>query len=77
MTSLLKPWENFDLHKTRQIMYNLKGNDASFPANAAFHELDFLNQKLWSFKWNLAYFSPFCHDLSLIILKSRDNGYQF
>ena len=41
MTSLLKPWENFDLHKTRQIVYNLKGNDASFPKMQFFMNLIF------------------------------------
>ena len=31
MTSLLKQWENSDLHETRQIKYHSKGNDESFP----------------------------------------------
>ena len=58
-------------------MYHLKGNDESFFENVVFNEIEFLNKKLWPFKWNLAYISQFCHDLSLIILKSRDRGCQF
>ena len=58
-------------------MYQLKGNDDSFFESVVFNEIEFLNQKLWPFKWNLAYFNRFCHDLSLIILKSRDRGCQF
>ena len=36
-----------------------------------------LNHKLGPFKWNFAYFSRFYHDLSFIILKSRDHGCRF
>ena len=55
-------------------MYHLKANDESFFENVVFNEIEFLNQKFWSFKWNLACFSQFCHDLSLIILTSPDRG---
>ena len=41
-------------------MYHLKGNDESFLENLVFNESEFRNQKLWPFKWNLAYFSRFC-----------------
>ena len=34
-----------------------------------------LNQTLWPVKWNFGRF--YLHDLSLIILQSRDRGYQF
>ena len=68
MTSLLKQWGNFDLRKTRQIIYHLKGHN---------DEIEFLNQTLWPCKLNLVQFSRFCNDLSLIILKSRDHGWQF
>ena len=49
-------WENFDLCETRQIKYHLNGSDDSFFENVVFNEIEFLNQKLWPFKWNLAYF---------------------
>ena len=58
-------------------MYQLKANDQSFFESVVFNEIEFLNQKLWLFKWNLAYFSLFCYDISLIILKSRDRDCQF
>ena len=58
-------------------MYHLKGNDDSVLVKVVFNEIEFLNQMLWPFKWNLAYFSRFFHDISLIILKSRDRGCQF
>ena len=31
MTSLLKQYENSDLHEARQIIHHSKGNDESFP----------------------------------------------
>ena len=45
MTSLQKQWENFDLCRTRQIIYHLKGNDDSLFENVVFNEIEFLNQK--------------------------------
>ena len=57
-------------------MYHLKGDDESFFENVHFNETELLNQKLWPFKWKLAYCSQFCHDLSLIMFKSRDGGCQ-
>ena len=38
-------------------MYHLKGDDESFLKNVVFNEMEFLDQKLWPFKWNLACFS--------------------
>ena len=32
-------------------MYHLKGNDESFFENVVFNKIEFLNQKLWTFKW--------------------------
>ena len=56
-----------------QMIYRLKGNDENFPKR--------------NFYWNgvtdghlseiLSYFGRFYHDLSIIILKSRDIGCQF
>ena len=53
-------------------MYHLKG-DVVFNENVVFNETECLNQQLCLIKWNLAYFSRLCHELSLIILKSRDH----
>ena len=57
-------------------MYHLIGNDETFFENVVFNKIEFLNQKLWPFQWNLAYCSQFFHDLALTILKSRDRDCQ-
>ena len=36
-------------------MYPLKGNDECFFENVVFNKIEFLSQKLWPFKWNLAH----------------------
>ena len=77
MTSLLKQWENLDFRKTRKIGYRLKGNDESFPKMYFLLKLSDRIKSYDHLNGILAYFSRFYHDLSLIILQSRDHDCQF
>ena len=77
MTQLIKPWENYDLCETRQIIYHWKGNNESFLKMQFLLKLsDWIKSSGYLSKI-LAYFSRFLPDLSLIILISRDHGCQF
>ena len=77
MTSLLKQWQNSDLHETRQIMYHSKGNDESFLKMHFLLKLSHWIKSYGHLSKTFAYFSQFLPDRSLIILISREYGCQF
>ena len=70
-------WENSNLRENKQMIHHSKDNDESFLKIQFLLKLSDWIKSYGHLSEILGYFSRFYHDLSLIILKSRDYGCQF